>query len=293
MSNSLAYVFDQANRLISLGTSAEYSYDGSGLRTQKNVGGTVTAFTWNLAGGLPTILLEGQTAYVTGLGGLPVEQISSTGQVYFYHPDQLGSTRAITDSTGAVVQTYDYDSYGNPAGSSGTITNPFQYGGQYTDAESGLQYLQARYYDPSSQSFISRDPAVVLEPYSYAGGSPENLTDSTGLDAADAGRAALDGSGGWLGYVPFLGTGLDLVSAYSALRHCDFAKASEYLGSAVISMIVGVAGGVVGGLALRDIAKGRESCGTCRGRRGASRHKGRREGRCRSSGQQGGRRPVP
>jgi RHS repeat-associated protein len=257
-SNSLAYVFDQANRMTSLGNSAQYSYDGSGLRTQKSVGGVVTTFTWDLSGGLPTILLEGQTAYVTGLRGLPVEQITSSGQVYYYHPDQLGSTRAMTDSTGTVVQTYDYDSYGNPASSSGTTTNPFQYGGQYTDAESGLQYLRARYYDPSSQSFISRDPAVLLEPYAYAGGSPQSTSDPTGLDPADAGRAALDGTGGWLAYVPYLGTGLGLLATYSALRHCDFTKASEYLGAAVISLIVGVVVGPFGGAAIKDVAKAEE-----------------------------------
>jgi len=257
-SNSLSYVFDQANRLTSLGSTAQYSYDGSGLRTQKNVGGVTNAYTWNVAGSLPAVLLDGQTAYVNGPGGLPVEQITSSGQVYYYHPDQLGSTRALTDSSGAVVQTYDYDAYGSPSGSNGSVANPFQYAGQYTDAESGLQYLRARYYDASSQSFISRDPAVLLEPYSYAGGSPQSHSDPSGLDWADAGRALNDGTGGYLGYVPFLGTGLNLVSAYSALRHCDFAAAEGYMAAAGMSMIVGVFAGVLGGVLLGSILKSEE-----------------------------------
>ena len=270
-SNSVSYVFDQANRLTSFGTSAQYTYDGSGLRTQKSVGGVISAYSWNVASSLPTVLLDGQTAYVNGPGGLPVEQITSSGQVYYYHPDQLGSTRALTDSTGAVVQTYDYDAYGSPLGSNGSITNPFLYGGQYTDAESGLQYLRARYYDGSSQSFISRDPAVLLEPYSYAGSSPQTNTDPSGLDWADGGRALNDGTGGYLGYVPFLGTGLNLISAYSALRQCDFAAAEGYMAAASISMIVGVYAGVLGGVVLGDIAKAEEKA-AARGEAAAERN---------------------
>jgi RHS repeat-associated protein len=247
-SNSLSYVYDQANRLTSLGSAAQYSYDGFGLRTQKNVAGVVTNYTWNIVQGLPTVILDGQTAYVTGLGGLPLEQITPSGQVYYYHSDQQGSTRAMTDSSGAVVQTYDYDAYGNPATTSGSVVNPFQYSGQYTDAESGLQYLRARYYDPSSESFISRDPAVLLEPYSYAGASPQMQGDPSGLDWADATRAVVDESNGYLGYVPYIGTPLELIAAYSALRHCDFAAASEYMSVIAINLITGVAAGVLGPL---------------------------------------------
>jgi hypothetical protein len=102
-----------------------------------------------------------------------------------------------------------------------------------------MQYLRARYFDPSSQSFISRDPAVLLEPYSYAGNSPQSNSDPSGLDWADAGRVLLDGAG-WLAYVPFLDTGLDMLAAYSAIRHCEFSAASEYLAPVVMSLIAGV-----------------------------------------------------
>ncbi|MDQ1492339.1 MAG: hypothetical protein QOJ23_4853 [Actinomycetota bacterium] len=57
------------------------------------------------------------------------------------------------------------------------------YAGQYTDTETGLQYLRARYYDPSTGTFLTRDPleAQTREPYGYAGGSPLNATDPLGL----------------------------------------------------------------------------------------------------------------
>jgi uncharacterized protein RhaS with RHS repeats len=57
--------------------------------------------------------------------------------------DQLGSGRALTSQSGAVVATYAYDSYGQPDVSTGSVANPFRYAGQYRDAESGLCYLRA------------------------------------------------------------------------------------------------------------------------------------------------------
>src|SRR5260221_1127947 len=64
------------------------------------------------------------TSYVYGPGDLPLEQITPTGTVYYYHHDQLGSTRAITNSAGAAKATYTYDPYGNVTactGARGTV----------------------------------------------------------------------------------------------------------------------------------------------------------------------------
>ena len=58
------------------------------------------------------------------------------------------------------VRTYHYDPYGNVTGSTGTTYNRFGYAGEYTDGKSGLVYLRARYYDPSTEEFLSRDPLV-------------------------------------------------------------------------------------------------------------------------------------
>ena len=57
------------------------------------------------------------------------------------------------------------------------------YAGQYTDEETGFQYLRARYYDPTTGTFLTRDPieAQTREPYGYVAGNPLNRTDPTGL----------------------------------------------------------------------------------------------------------------
>jgi len=191
-----AYSYDQANRLTGYLTSTTYAYDGDGLRTSKTGLTGAEPYTWDTAAPLPEIIGDASTAYITGPGGLPLEQITSSGDVHYYHQDQLGSTRAITDQTGNVAATSTYDPYGNPVSQTGTLTNPFGYAGQYTDPETGLQYLRARYYDPQTQNFLTRDPLTptTRTPYTYTNNSPTNNTDPTGLDCAGTGQG--DGSGG-------------------------------------------------------------------------------------------------
>ena len=187
--------WDQANRLISYGANATYSYNGDGLRMSKTVSGTAEPFVWDLGEGLPLIIKDGSTSYVTGPGGLPLEQISGT-TAYYFHQDQLGSTRAVTDSSGATAASYTFDAYGNILGTPPIFTNPFQFTGQYADLESGFEYLRARYYDSVSGQLLSRDPVVLLtrRPYAYAGENPLNLVDSAGLcDWWDVGCHARDG----------------------------------------------------------------------------------------------------
>jgi RHS repeat-associated protein len=81
------------------------------------------------------------------------------------------------------VGTYTFGAYGDLKGYSGTKTTPFGYAGPYTDAESQLQYLRARYYDAGTQQFLTVDPLVDTtgQPYSYAAGSPLNGVDPSGM----------------------------------------------------------------------------------------------------------------
>ncbi len=62
-------------------------------------------FAWDEAQGTPLVLSDGTNSYLYGPGGVPIEQISSSGQVDYLAQDALGSTRLITDSSGTVVGT--------------------------------------------------------------------------------------------------------------------------------------------------------------------------------------------
>ena len=186
-------VYDQANRLARYVTSSTtvYAYNADGLRMSKTAG-AITQFVWDVSGNLPLLLKDGTTAYVNGPGDLPVEQISGS-TTYYLHHDQLGSTRLVTDATGTVQATYAYEPYGNVGAITGSINNPFRFAGQYQDAESGMYYLRARYYDPATGQFLSLDPLVAItrQSYSYALGSPLNLSDPSGLKAGDAMRTPI------------------------------------------------------------------------------------------------------
>src|SRR6185437_16799532 len=97
----------------------------------------------------------------------------SSGNVQVFHTDGLGSVRAITNGSGTLIQTYRTDEFGIPTQTNGTSTQPFQYTGQQVDGN-GLIYLHARYYDPTSGRFLSRDPLfgslaspLSLNPFGY------------------------------------------------------------------------------------------------------------------------------
>jgi RHS repeat-associated protein len=174
--------YNQTGELTSYGTAATYAYNGDGLRMSKTVSGTTTDFTWNAAGSTPVLIAAGSTYYIYGPGAQPIEQLTGSTPSYLL-TDQSGSTRLITSTTGAVTGTYTYSAYGAVTKHTGTATTALQFDGQYTDAESGLQYLRARYYDPSTGQFLTLDPLVSLtgQPYEFGGDNPVNTLDPSGL----------------------------------------------------------------------------------------------------------------
>src|SRR5258708_31740631 len=86
----------------------------------------------------------------------PLAQFRS-GSMSYYQQDGLGSVTSLSNSAGAVAETYTYDSYGKPTASTGTLVNPFQYTGREFDSEAGIYYYRARYFDPGPGRFLSED----------------------------------------------------------------------------------------------------------------------------------------
>lgn len=176
--------YDQANRLTSVTgpVAASYTYDGDDLRASKTVGATTVRMTWDTASSTPLLLADDANQYVYGPGGLPVEHVTAGGQVYYYAHDALGSTRLLTNGSGTVVGAFGYDAHGSMT-STGAASTPLGFAGEYRDAETGFTYLRARYYDPRTGQFLTRDPAetVTAQPYQYGHGDPVNRIDPLGL----------------------------------------------------------------------------------------------------------------
>ncbi len=156
--------------------------DESGYAALYQAAPTSTAqLSWNTNGSLPLVLSDGTNDYIYGPSTSPVEQISlaSSAPTYLTYTASDGtwlSTNEAGDETGF----WGYDAFGNLA--FGNPTSPFGYSGQYTDTTTSLVNDEARWYEPQTGEFTSRDPdfASTDTAYTYAGDDPVNASDPTG-----------------------------------------------------------------------------------------------------------------
>jgi RHS repeat-associated protein len=171
------------------GTTTTATYDRDGKRVSTTVRGVTTTYMYDVNTSLPVVLEDGHFTYFYGLGlAYAVEQ--SSGAVRVFHADGLGSVRAITnrDPQISVIETYQTDAFGNPTQTQGGVSQPFPITGQQRDASTGLYYLRARMYDPTTGRFLSRDPLAgvaaappTLNRFAYAGNNPVSSVDPSGL----------------------------------------------------------------------------------------------------------------
>jgi RHS repeat-associated protein len=87
----------------------------------------------------------------------------------------------MSDSSGSLSSSLTYDSFGNPA--NGSAVTRFTFTGRESDAELGLMYYRARWYDSSQGRFISEDPLGLragINLYSYVKNEPTRFTDPMG-----------------------------------------------------------------------------------------------------------------
>ena len=111
------------------------------------------------------------------------------GTTYYYVTNLQGDVMGLVDTSGNSVASYTYDPYGKVLTATGTLAekNPLRYRGYYYDKESGLYYLQSRYYDPAVRRFINADSyagtgqgVVGFNMYVYCLNSPCGFVDATG-----------------------------------------------------------------------------------------------------------------
>ena len=131
---------------------------------------------------------------------------STNATRYYYTFDGLGSITGLTDSTGARINTYRYDPYGQILSSTEGLPQPFRFTGGIQDSATGLTKLGIRYYDPALGRFTQPDPTGQDPHYTYAGNSPISFTDPSGAIAE------------WLDFVMELGNQWDNVKANTNLR---------------------------------------------------------------------------
>ncbi|MGB6725084.1 MAG: RHS repeat-associated core domain-containing protein, partial [Terracidiphilus sp.] len=196
-----SFTYDAENHLVSMsttGTTATVIYDAFGNRVSKTVNGLTTQYLVEddkNPTGYPQVFDELTNGTVTrtytyGLQRIDEEQvIDGAWTPSFYGYDGGGNVRNLTNSAGTVTDTYDYDAFGNKINSTGSTPNNMLYRGEELDPDLGLYYLRARYMNPLTGRFMSRDPEdgnpinpATLHKYIYAGSNPVKYVDPTGRD---------------------------------------------------------------------------------------------------------------
>jgi RHS repeat-associated protein len=112
--------------------------------------------------------------------------ITTGGSTYYYSQDGLGSVRTLTDSTGAVKNSYDYLPFGGAyqPGTSVTVEQSYTYTGREKNPESALMYYRYRQYDPRVGRFGGRDRGIYVYDgnlYVYVGSRVARFVDPLGL----------------------------------------------------------------------------------------------------------------
>jgi len=119
-------------------------------------------------------------SFIYGKGKLLAE--SYNGKINYIHGDNIGSSLIYTDENGNKIFGTNYLPFGKELNNYATINSKFKFTGKNYDADNGLNYFNARYYNPNTGSFVSNDPMFKTEDggYQYVNNNPLIITDPSG-----------------------------------------------------------------------------------------------------------------
>ncbi len=185
------YRYDLQNTLISAaieGIKTTFDYLPDGLRWKKTNGSKVTQYSYN---GSDQVIGD-QTSngtlssYIRGDRVLVKKDLTNQKD-YYYLYNGHGDVVQMIGTDGSLVNSYQYDEWGNLTQQKETVANEFKYAGETYDAETGLYYLKARYYDPNVGRFVNEDTVegevnnpLSLNIYGYVSNNPLIYIDPTG-----------------------------------------------------------------------------------------------------------------
>ena len=194
----------QLTTLTQNGKQNTYKYDVDGLRLEKTAGGVTTQYQYvngQLLGEKRSdgVILRYTYDALGVLSGIQYTNGGGTWHNYIVRCTLSGDVDQIFSTSGKLVARYIYDTWGNTLSvtdaSGKAITdanhianiNPIRYRGYYYDAETGLYYLQSRYYDTTTRRFLNADSqlngqlgVIGYNLFAYCENNPVNKYDPTG-----------------------------------------------------------------------------------------------------------------
>ncbi len=189
-SSMQAFQFDSRNRLSQVGDTG-YFYNAENYRVAVKSQGKMTRYVVNPQAVLSQVLVKDDSDgtsifYVYGLGLIGEE---TGGSYQAYHYDLRGSTVALTDISGDVVERFEYSIFAQLVSGDSSMT-PFLYNGRdgVMSDGNGLYYMRARFYSPEIRRFVNQDILLgnvgdgqSLNRYAYVEGNPVSFIDPFGL----------------------------------------------------------------------------------------------------------------
>jgi RHS repeat-associated protein len=269
-SDGKVFSYDFENRLISVtgnGINITNIYNGDGDRVAKIVNGVRTDYLvdTNNHTGYAQVVEEIQADNVVRQYTYGHDLISQRQQIdgnwvtSFYGNDGHGSVRFLTDSTGTITDSYEYDAFGNIVGQIGNTPNNYLYAGEQFDPDLGLYYNRARYLNTGTGRFWTQDSfegnssdPLSLHKYLYSGNDPINKLDPSGNVTivgalVTAGIIALSAAFFYIG----------LIGSATNAQAPTLDATSDYISTAQLDYITTQAGfiSLIGGISLSATAK--------------------------------------
>lgn len=198
----LGMVYDMSDQPTNISGTANgvgvangtYRYDGNLKRVRSILNGKTIYNVYDASGALvhvEKIAGAGQSAersdYITA-GGKAIARVVKNGPVYYSYSDHLGSPVTTMRSDTGAIERERYTPFGIAMDNPPSLTDQAGFTGHIKDSATGLNYMQARYYDPIMGRFLSIDPVTFLDQpypgqfnrYAYTWNDPINANDPDG-----------------------------------------------------------------------------------------------------------------